>query len=94
MLVLIHPDAEVPGQQQVRPRLVHILSVQGKDIAPAGGTVFFAGAGVFMIGCDDDGDDRIERGAEHQKARGLARPADRQRSLQHTIDSSQHPGQP
>ena len=56
------------------PALSAVFSIQGKDIAPAGGTVFLAGAGVFVVGCDDDGDDCIERSAKQQKARGLVRP--------------------
>ena len=94
VLVAIHPDAEVPGQQQVRPRLVHILSIQSKNIAPAGGTVFLARAGVFMIGCDDDGDDRIERGAEQQKAWCLRCAIDRQRLCKQIVDGSQYSCQP
>ena len=71
VLVPVHPDAEMPGQQQVGACPVGVLTLQGKDIAPAGGTVFLAGAGVFMIGCEDKGDARIERGAKQQKAQGL-----------------------
>ena len=84
----------MPGQQQVGACLVGVLSIQGKDIAPAGGTVFLAGAGVFVVGCNDDGDGRIEGGSEQQKARGLVRPLDGQRLRQQVVDSGQDPGQP
>ena len=93
VLVAIHPDAEVPGQQQVRPRLVHILSVQGKDIAPAGGPVFFAGAGVLLVGCNDNGDDCIESSAEQQKARRLRCVIDGERLCQKIVDGSQDTSQ-
>ena len=93
VLVAIYPDAEVPGQQQVRPRLVHILSVQGKDIAPAGGTVFLAGAGVLLVGCNDNGDDCIESIAEQQKARRLRCVIDGERLCQKIVDGSQDTSQ-
>ena len=90
VLVAVHPDAKVPRQQQVGTRLVRVLSVQGKNIAPASGTVFLAGAGVLLVGCDNDDNDRIERGAEQQKARGLRCVIDRQRLCKQIVDGRQH----
>src|SRR5699024_5295837 len=81
------------GQQQVRPRLVHILSVQGKDTAPAGGPVFFAGAGVLLVGCNDNGDDCIESSAEQQIARRLRCVIDGERLCQKIVDGSQDASQ-
>ena len=41
-----------------------------------------------MIGCDDKGDARIERGAKQQKARGLGCVIDRERPRQQIVDGS------
>ena len=90
MLVAVHADLEVLGQQQVGAVLVSIFSIQRGHIAPAGGAMLRAGACVALVGDKHDCGNCISQRKKQQEPCAVLCPSQSKRRGQRGVQCGQH----